>query len=131
VDTDAGRADTFEQIESYDDAAPRSSADTEAVGRFTLFVGRGAWGSYARPTLGSRGEIGADDDLAPLLSVQQQGSIARTSAFIAAKASRSASRNPRSTRRAVVRCGTADAPGGVTRPGRPGSPPTRPRAATR
>jgi predicted GNAT family acetyltransferase len=40
------------RIETYYDAAPRTAADAETVGPFTLFVGRGAWAYYARPRLG-------------------------------------------------------------------------------
>jgi hypothetical protein len=61
VDSDTGRLDRWEQIEAYYDAAPRTSAQPETVGPFTLFVGHGAWAYYARPTLGTRREIGSDD----------------------------------------------------------------------
>lgn len=43
----------LERIEAYYDAAPRTGADSEQVGPFTLFVGRGGWRYYARPTLGT------------------------------------------------------------------------------
>jgi len=40
-------------IEVYYDAVPRAASTVEHVGPFTLFVGRGPWGYYARPTLGT------------------------------------------------------------------------------
>jgi len=49
------------RIERYYDAVPRSAADTEAIGAFTLFVSRGAWPYYARPTLGATGPFTAGD----------------------------------------------------------------------
>lgn len=58
-------------IETYYDAAPRTGADTETVGPFTLFVGRGAWAYYARPRLGLVEDVGRDDVLA-LLARQRE-----------------------------------------------------------
>jgi ribosomal protein S18 acetylase RimI-like enzyme len=43
----------IEAIEVYYDAVPRAGSTVEQVGPFTLFVGRGPWGYYARPTLGT------------------------------------------------------------------------------
>ena len=40
-------------IEVYYDAVPRAASTVEQVGPFTVFVGRGPWGYYARPTLGT------------------------------------------------------------------------------
>jgi len=51
----------FEGIEAYLDAAPRSAADPEEVGKFTIFRPRGPWPFYARPRLGLDEEIGAAD----------------------------------------------------------------------
>jgi N-acetylglutamate synthase-like GNAT family acetyltransferase len=45
----------LERIEDYYDAVPRSAADTEEIGAFTLFVSRGGWPYYARPGRGYRG----------------------------------------------------------------------------
>ena len=59
------------RIEAYYDAAPRTAADPEAVGPFTLFVGRGSWGYYARPRLGLVETVGRDDVLA-LLARQRE-----------------------------------------------------------
>jgi ribosomal protein S18 acetylase RimI-like enzyme len=39
-------------IERYLDAAPRTAADPEHIGKFTLFRPRGEWKYYARPRLG-------------------------------------------------------------------------------
>jgi ribosomal protein S18 acetylase RimI-like enzyme len=50
-----------EVIERYLDAVPRSAADPEAVGKFTLFRGRGAWKYYARPRLGLTESITVGD----------------------------------------------------------------------
>ncbi len=61
MSADIGRPKPLEAIETYYDAVPRSAADAETVGPFTLFVGRGTWGYYARPALGTVREIGADD----------------------------------------------------------------------
>jgi ribosomal protein S18 acetylase RimI-like enzyme len=49
------------RLETYYDAVPRSWADTEEVGPFTLFVAREGWPYYARPTLGGSTDITADD----------------------------------------------------------------------
>jgi len=51
----------LERIEAYSDAAPRSSADVEEIGAFTLFVSRIPWRLYARPRLGLTSDVGADD----------------------------------------------------------------------
>lgn len=51
----------IEAIEVYYDAAPRTAAQTEQVGPFTLFVGSGSWGYYARPALHLASDISADD----------------------------------------------------------------------
>ncbi|HEY5489190.1 MAG TPA: GNAT family N-acetyltransferase [Candidatus Limnocylindrales bacterium] len=42
----------LQRIEAYLDAAPRSAAEPEAVGKFTLFRPLGPWPYYARPRLG-------------------------------------------------------------------------------
>jgi GNAT superfamily N-acetyltransferase len=51
----------LEPIEAYLDAAPRSAADAEQIGPFTLFRARGPWPYYARPRLGLRRPITADE----------------------------------------------------------------------
>jgi ribosomal protein S18 acetylase RimI-like enzyme len=58
-------------IERYYDAAPRSDADAEPVGPFTLFVGRGGWAYYARPRLGLRDEV-RRGDVRALLARQRE-----------------------------------------------------------
>jgi ribosomal protein S18 acetylase RimI-like enzyme len=50
----------IERIEHYYDAAPRTAADAEQVGPFTLFVGRGTWSYYARPSPGATGSVTAE-----------------------------------------------------------------------
>lgn len=51
----------LERVEAYLDAVPRSAADAEGVGPFTLFRSRGPWQYYARPRLGVAGPITAHD----------------------------------------------------------------------
>jgi ribosomal protein S18 acetylase RimI-like enzyme len=47
-------ATLFAELETYYDAAPRTAADVEHIGPFTVFIKRGAgWPYYARPTLGA------------------------------------------------------------------------------
>lgn len=47
-------SDLLAVIEGYYDAAPRTAARAEQIGRFTLFVNEGpGWPYYARPTLGA------------------------------------------------------------------------------
>ncbi len=41
-------AGLIEAIEVYYDAVPSAASTVEQVGPFTLFVGRGPWGYYAR-----------------------------------------------------------------------------------
>jgi ribosomal protein S18 acetylase RimI-like enzyme len=48
-------------LERYYDTAPRSGADVEDFGPLTLFVARGAWPYYARPTLGEARAPSAGD----------------------------------------------------------------------
>lgn len=48
-------------LDAYFDAAPRWDADAIEAGAFTLFVGRAAFGYYARPAVRHRGPIGPDD----------------------------------------------------------------------
>lgn len=55
---DVGRL--IERIEHYYDAAPRTAADAEQVGPFTLFVGRGTWSYYARPSPGATRSVTAE-----------------------------------------------------------------------
>lgn len=59
------------RVEAYYDAAPRLAADTEQVGPFTLFVGRGPWSYYARPRLGSR-DVVTEADVHRLIERQRQ-----------------------------------------------------------
>lgn len=50
------------RVERYLDAVPRSRADAEQVGPFTLFRSRIRWPFFARPTLGwTPGRVAADD----------------------------------------------------------------------
>lgn len=51
----------LDRIEQYYDTAPRSAADVEELGPFTVFAGTGAWPYYARPRLGTRARFEAAD----------------------------------------------------------------------
>jgi len=53
--------DLLQRIEAYLDAVPRSAAEPEAVGKFTLFRPLGPWPYYARPRLGLTQPIERDD----------------------------------------------------------------------
>ena len=57
----AGEESALERIEGYLDAAPRSAADADPVGPFTLFRAHGPWQYYARPRLGLAEPINPDD----------------------------------------------------------------------
>jgi ribosomal protein S18 acetylase RimI-like enzyme len=50
-----------QRLETYYDAVPRTRADTEEVGPFTLFVARFGWPYYARPRLGNESSATVDD----------------------------------------------------------------------
>ncbi len=62
-------------LETYYDAAPRPSADTEEVGPFTLFVRTDpeGWPYYARPRLGLSVDITVDDVAAVLARQEELG----------------------------------------------------------
>lgn len=57
----------LDEIEGYYDAVPRSAADTEDLGPFTLFVSRGGWPYYARPR---RGHVGPPPTVHDVLRVR-------------------------------------------------------------
>lgn len=52
--------DLLDRLERYYDAVPRSRADVEKMGPFTLFVARAGWPYYARPRLDAA-DFTADD----------------------------------------------------------------------
>ena len=54
-------SDVLADLERYYDSAPRSGADVEEVGPFTLFRSRMPWPYYARPRLGVGVPIGVED----------------------------------------------------------------------
>ncbi|KYF78159.1 hypothetical protein BE20_44385 [Sorangium cellulosum] len=63
------------EIERFYDAVPRRRADAEDHGPLTLFVRRGdGWPYYARPILGGRGPVSAED-VAAVRARQRQLSI--------------------------------------------------------
>jgi ribosomal protein S18 acetylase RimI-like enzyme len=51
----------LDRLETYLDAVPRSAADPEQAGPFTLFRPRGPWQYYARPRFGLQDAVTADD----------------------------------------------------------------------
>jgi ribosomal protein S18 acetylase RimI-like enzyme len=53
--------DLVDDLDAYLDAAPRPDSDPVPVGPFTLFVSRSPWPYYARPTVGQRAPITAED----------------------------------------------------------------------
>jgi ribosomal protein S18 acetylase RimI-like enzyme len=59
------------RLETYYDAVPRSRADAEEVGPFTLFVARFGWPYYARPRLGAD-FAGTIDDVRRVLDRQRE-----------------------------------------------------------
>lgn len=59
------------RLEAYFDAVPRTAADAEMIGPFTLFVGRAAWAYYARPRLGLVDGV-RRDDVTALLARQHE-----------------------------------------------------------
>jgi GNAT superfamily N-acetyltransferase len=62
-------------LETYYDAAPRPSADTEEVGPFTLFLRTDpqGWPYYARPRLGLSDDVTAEDVAAVLARQEELG----------------------------------------------------------
>ncbi|WP_437998680.1 GNAT family N-acetyltransferase [Sorangium sp. So ce185] len=66
---------TLAEIERFYDAVPRRRADAEDHGPLTLFIRRGdGWPYYARPALGVRGAVSAED-VAAVRARQRQLSI--------------------------------------------------------
>jgi ribosomal protein S18 acetylase RimI-like enzyme len=59
------------RLETYYDAVPRTRADTEEIGPFTLFVARFGWPYYARPRLGVE-FTGTVDDVRRVLERQRE-----------------------------------------------------------
>jgi ribosomal protein S18 acetylase RimI-like enzyme len=55
-------------LDRYLDAAPRSAADVVPIGPFSVFVTRGPWGYYARPTLPVRGPFSVDEVEAAMIA---------------------------------------------------------------
>lgn len=60
-DVPAPASSLLPRIERYLDATPRTGADPEEAGPFTLFRSRTPWPYYARPRLGADGPITAAD----------------------------------------------------------------------
>jgi hypothetical protein len=59
------------RLERYYDAVPRSTARTEEIGPFTLFVSSGGWPFYARPRLGGPRAF-SPEDIASVRSRQRE-----------------------------------------------------------
>jgi len=64
-------------IESYLDAVPRSAADAEETGPFTVFRSKGPGPYYARPRLGTTDLITADD-VRRLVAFQREQGLPQT-----------------------------------------------------
>jgi ribosomal protein S18 acetylase RimI-like enzyme len=64
--------DLLEHIEDYYDAVPRAAADTEQIGAFTLFVSRGGWPYYARPSRAVRGVAATVENIAAVRARQRE-----------------------------------------------------------
>jgi ribosomal protein S18 acetylase RimI-like enzyme len=62
----------LDEIEGYYDAVPRSGADTEDLGPFTLFVSRGGWPYYARPRRGHAGPPATLQDVLRMRARQRE-----------------------------------------------------------
>ncbi|MFL6077600.1 MAG: GNAT family N-acetyltransferase [Mycobacteriales bacterium] len=54
-------AAVLDALENFYDGVPRTAADPHDLGPLTLFVARQGWPYYARPRLGGRDPISADD----------------------------------------------------------------------
>ena len=68
------RADDLSHlIDRYLDAAPRSSADEVSIGPFSVFVTRGPWGYYARPSLPVASRFSADEVEAVTIAQRARG----------------------------------------------------------
>jgi GNAT superfamily N-acetyltransferase len=70
--------DLLEEIEAYYDAVPRSGADTEDLGPFTLFVSRGGWPYYARPRRGYAGPPATVQDVLRVRARQRERELPET-----------------------------------------------------
>jgi GNAT superfamily N-acetyltransferase len=68
----------LEQIEDYYDAVPRSAADTEDLGPFTLFISRGGWPYYARPRRGYAGPPATVQDVLRVRARQRERDLPET-----------------------------------------------------
>jgi GNAT superfamily N-acetyltransferase len=71
--TEAATTELLARLEAYYDLVPRASADPEQIGPFTLFVARGGWPYYARPTLGGPDVFTAGDVVAVRARQRQLG----------------------------------------------------------
>ena len=62
----------LQRLETYYDAVPRSRADVEDIGPFTLFIARFGWPYYARPRLGDPVPAATVDDVRQVLERQRE-----------------------------------------------------------
>lgn len=67
-------AATLQRLETYYDAVPRTRADAEDIGPFTLFVARFGWAYYARPRFGATG-LATVDDVRRVIDRQRELSV--------------------------------------------------------
>ena len=68
----------LEEIENYYDAVPRSGADTEDIGPFTLFISRGGWPYYGRPRRGYAGPPATVQDVLRVRARQRERDLPET-----------------------------------------------------
>jgi ribosomal protein S18 acetylase RimI-like enzyme len=68
----------LEEIENYYDAVPRSGADSEDLGPFTLFISRGGWPYYARPRRGYAGPPATVQDVLRVRARQRERDLPET-----------------------------------------------------
>jgi GNAT superfamily N-acetyltransferase len=72
------RAELLETIENYYDAVPRSGADIQDLGPFTLFISRGGWPYYARPRRGYAGPTATVQDVLRVRARQRERDLPET-----------------------------------------------------
>ncbi len=71
------------RVEQYYDEVPRTAADVEECGPFTLFRSRAGWPYYARPRLGLTQDI-TSDDVEALRQLQVSRSVPETIEWVPA-----------------------------------------------
>ncbi len=75
--------DLLARLEQYYDEVPRTAADVEECGPFTLFRSRAGWPYYARPRLGLTQDI-TSDDVRALRQLQMSRDVPETIEWVPA-----------------------------------------------